>query len=89
MEKPLQILFVGPDPALSDEAQQALSGLSGWRLHPHFARTYAQGLDIARDRQPNLICLQTDGKDDEWRAFASEVRTSLPETVLAVLYDPA
>ena len=89
MEKPLQILFVGPDPALPDEAQQALAGLGTWRLHPHFARTYAQGLDIARDRQPNLICLQTDGKDNEWRAFASEVRTSLPETVLAVLYDPA
>jgi len=89
MEKPLQILFVGPDPLLQDEVLSALNALGQWRVYPHFARTFPQAMDIARDRQPNLICIQTDGEDGEWRTFATEVRTIQPDTILAVLYDPA
>ncbi|MFN0102803.1 MAG: CpaE family protein [Bryobacteraceae bacterium] len=33
--------------------------------------------------------MQTNGDDGDWREFANDVRTTLPDSVLAVLYDPA
>jgi pilus assembly protein CpaE len=88
MEKPLQILFVGSDPLLPEEVQFALQSMGPWRVYPHYANTPEQALEMARDRQPNLVCMELEGDYEDWRTFAKDIQLLAPRTVLAVLYDP-
>src|SRR5438270_595152 len=88
MEKPLQILFVGDDPALSSEAQQALNGIANRRTVAHFADNTDDALDTALSRHPQLICLQMGNDNHELISFAREMRASLPDTFLAAMYSP-
>lgn len=89
MEKPIHILFVGKDSSLEDDIRAAVPNLGSWRVYPHIAYSYSEAVEIARDRQPSLICFEADGYDDKWLLFARDVRTMLPESVLAVMYDPS
>jgi pilus assembly protein CpaE len=89
MDKPLQILFVGSDPALPAEAQSALAGIPNWRAVAHFAASTDEALDIAVNRHPQLICLQMSSDTRELTSFAREMHASLPETVVVAMYNPA
>jgi pilus assembly protein CpaE len=88
MDKPLQILFVGNDPALPSEAQSALAGIPNWRTVAHFAADVSEALDVAVNRQPQLICLQMGSDTRELTSFAREMRASLPETAVVAMYSP-
>src|SRR5882724_10656054 len=88
MDKPLQILFVGNDPALQSEAHSALAGIPNWRAVAHFASNVDEALDAAINRNPQLICLQMDGDTRELTSFAREMRASLPDTVVVAMYSP-
>jgi pilus assembly protein CpaE len=88
MDKPLQILFVGADPALPSEAQSALAGIPNWRTVAHFAPDLEQALDTALNRNPQLICLQMGSDTRQLTSFAREMRASLPDTIVAAMYDP-
>lgn len=89
MDKPIHVLFVAPDTGMEDEIHAALPHLGGWRVYPHLATSYSKALEVARDRQPGLICFYSTGHHDEWRLFARDIRVILPEVALVVLYDPS
>jgi pilus assembly protein CpaE len=89
MDKPLQILFVGSDPALPSEVRSALAGVPNWRTVPYFAHAPAEALDVAVNRNPQLICLHMNGDTRELTSFAREMRLTLPDTVVVAMYDPA
>jgi pilus assembly protein CpaE len=88
MDKPIQILFVGNDPALPAEAQSALAGIPNWRTVTHFAADVEEGLDVALNRHPQLICLQMGRDTRELTSFAREMHASLPDAVITAMYDP-
>jgi pilus assembly protein CpaE len=88
MDKPIQILFVGNDPALPSEVQSALAGVPNWRAVPHFAADVYEALDVAVNRHPQLICLQMGSDTRELTSFAREMRASLPDTVVVAMYSP-
>jgi pilus assembly protein CpaE len=89
MDKPIQILFVGEDPALAAEARSALSGIPNWRTVAHFAANMEQALDVAVNRHPQLICLQMGSDTRELTSFSREMRASLPDTSVVAMYNPA
>jgi pilus assembly protein CpaE len=88
MDKPIQILFVGNDPALPSEVQSALAGVPNCRTVPHFAADVYEALDVAVNRHPQLICLQMGSDTRELTSFAREMRASLPDTVVVAMYSP-
>src|SRR5258707_1938329 len=88
MDKPLQILFVGNDPALPSEARSALAGVTNWRTVPHLAEDVDQAMDVALNRHPQLICLQMGSDTRQLTSFAREMRASLPDAAVVAMYDP-
>src|SRR5258706_15660570 len=88
MDTPLQLLFVGADPALQSEAQSALAGIPNWRAVAHFASSIDEALDTALNRNPQLICLQMGSDTRALTSFAREMRASMPDTIIAAMYDP-
>ena len=89
MDKPLQILFVSSDPALAHEARSALAGIANWRTVAHFADDVDEALDVAVNRNPQLICVEMEGGDTrELTSFAREMRASLPDTIVVAMYSP-
>jgi pilus assembly protein CpaE len=88
MDKPLQILFVGNDPALPSEVHSALAGVPNWRTVPYFADNIDDALDAAVNRHPHLICLQMGSDTRALTSFAREMRASLPDTVVVAMYSP-
>lgn len=88
MDKTIRVLFVGPDTGLEDEINDALQHLGSWRVYPYLANSYAKALEVARDRQPGLVCFYSNGLDDDWRLFAKDLHVILPEVALVVMYDP-
>ena len=88
MDKPLQILFVGNDPALPAEAHSALAGIPNWRTVPYFASNVEEALDSAVNRSPQVICLQMGADTRELTSFAREMRASLPDCAVVAMYDP-
>ena len=89
MDKPLQILFVSGDPALPAEARSALAGIANWRTVAHIANDVDEALDVAVNRNPQLICVEMEGGDTRALiSFAREMRASLPDTVVVAMYSP-
>ena len=88
MDKPLQILFVSGDPVLQSEAHSALNGIPNWQTVPHFAHGLDEALDVAVNRNPNLICVEMEGDVRELTSFAREMRATLPETAVVAMYSP-
>ena len=89
MEKPLHILFVSGDDAIANEAQSALAGIPNWRTVPYFATDSREALEVALNRQPQLICYEMSADTRELTLFAREIRASLPETTIVAMYNPA
>jgi pilus assembly protein CpaE len=88
MDKPLPILFVSSDPGINAEAHSAFAGIHNWRAVPYFAADTREALDAARNRHPQLICLEMTGDTRELISFAREMRASQPETVVVAMYNP-
>ena len=87
METTPQILVVGPDPLLRSEFGAASEGLRRWRPVVHFEPDLRKGVESARARRPDLVCLQVDGAPS-LRTFAEDVRRSAPGTAVVALYRP-
>jgi pilus assembly protein CpaE len=88
MDKPLQILFVSADRVLPSEARSALAGVPTWRTVLHFAEDVGEALDVAVNRNPQLICVEMDGDTREVTSFAREMRATMPETAVVAMYSP-
>ena len=86
METTPQILVVGSDPMLKSEFGAAVSGLRKWRPVVHFEPDVRQGVEAARSRRPDLVCVQIEGGSHVLRSFAEDIKRSAPGTAVAALY---
>jgi pilus assembly protein CpaE len=88
MEHTPQILVVGSDPLLKDEFSAAVAGLRGWKPVVHCVRAARQGIELARNRRPEVVCVQIEGDPRSLRTFAEEVVAAAPGTAVVALYRP-
>jgi pilus assembly protein CpaE len=83
-----QILVVGSDPLLRAEFEAATAGLRKWRPVVHFVRGQRQGVETARNRRPDVVCVQLDADPSQLRMFAEDIYASAPGSVVVALYRP-
>jgi len=88
MEHTPQILVVGSDPLLKDEFTAAVAGLRGWKPVVHSVRGARQGIELARNRRPEVVCVQVEGDPRSLKSFAEEVSAAAPGTAIVALYRP-
>lgn len=88
MDTTPQILVVGSDPLLKTEFAAAVHGLRRWRPVIHFEPDVRQGVEVARSRRPDVVCVQMDGGAHMLRSFAEDVKRSAPGTAVAALFRP-
>jgi pilus assembly protein CpaE len=77
-----QILIVGTDPLLRDELNAALRGIKKWKPIVHLALDPRQGLELARNRRPEVICFEVRHDSSELKSFAEEVAIASPESTI-------
>lgn len=88
MERTPKILTVGPDPKLPAEVKAALAGVSDLRAVTHHAPDFAQGVETARSRHPDVALVQMTSDLRTLKAFAEEVAATSPGTAVAALFSP-
>ena len=88
MEKLLHILIVGDDDGLRQEFEAALAGIPNRQIVTSYVKGLRQAEELARSRQPQLICLELDQRIPNLRAFVQDMYQLLPDTVVAAIYQP-
>lgn len=88
MDRALHVLCVGHDPNLPGELEAALEGVRGVRCQVHAVRNQRAGVEVARDRTPDLIVVEMGPTVRTIRTFAEEVLHAAPDTTLAATYAP-
>jgi pilus assembly protein CpaE len=83
----LHALVVG-DPALEDECRAALSRLPDRRVVVYAASTFADALDIARDRQPDFAIVDASHDIRELTAFLKELELVATDVIVAGAFQP-
>ena len=86
MEKTLHILVVGNHPGLQSEFESALQGVSNYHFLTVYASTYHQAEQLARSRQPQLVCVEMNGDMGRLKTFTHDLSQFLPDTPIAGLY---
>ncbi|MCP9442419.1 MAG: AAA family ATPase [Nitrospira sp.] len=86
LEKPVHILVVGHDPLLREEWEAAIEGLPARRVLVTHVSGFAHAEDLARNRQPELVCVELNANVQDLRLFAKELYRTVPGTVLAGLF---
>lgn len=88
METTPQILVVGNDPLLRGEFEAATQNLRRWRPVLHFVRGARQGIEVARNRRPDIVCTQLESDPRTLRTFADEISAISPQSSVVALYRP-
>ena len=83
-----QVLIVGTDPMLRDEFNAALRGAKKWSPVVHLALEQRQGLEIARNRRPEVICFEVRHDSSELIRFAEEAAIVTPESTVVAIFRP-
>lgn len=86
MEATPHILVVGHDPTLPTEFESALSGITGVRAVTHFAPDFRQGIEAARSRTPDLVCIEMDRNLRILKSFTEELAIAAPEANITAIY---
>jgi len=86
MEKPIHILVVGQDQALRHEFDAAIEGLPKQRVVVTYATGFAQADEYARNRQPELVCVELNANVQDLKLFAKELYRTVPGTVVAGMF---
>jgi pilus assembly protein CpaE len=86
MEKPIHILVVGHDPALRAEFDAAIEGMPNQRVVVTYATGFAQAEEYARNRQPELVCVELNAHVRDLKLFAKELYRTVPGTVVAGMF---
>lgn len=81
MESP-QILIVGNDPQLRTEFDAALRGVKRWAPVVHSVREHRQGIEAARNRRPDIVCVEMDQGIASLKRFAEEIGAAAPDSVV-------
>ena len=88
METNLHILVVGKSPGLRAEFDSALQGVGNYRCVTVYAESFRHAEELARNRRPQLICVEMNGDLRGLKEFTIDVSQMLPETAIAGLYKP-
>jgi pilus assembly protein CpaE len=80
------ILIVGRDPALRGEFESALGGVRQFSVVTHYARDLRQGVETARNRRPDLVCVELERDVSALKRFAEEIAIGAPGVPVAALY---
>ncbi len=88
METTPQILVVGSDPLLRGEFEAAVSSLRKWRPVLHFVTSTRQAIEFARNRRPELVCVQLESDPRTLKTFSEEISTVAPGSSVVALYRP-
>jgi pilus assembly protein CpaE len=80
------ILVVGPDPALRGEFESALGGLRQISVVTHYVSDPRQGVETARSRRPDLVCVELERDVRTLKRFAEEMAAAAPGVPVAALY---
>lgn len=88
METTPQVLVVGSDPLLRGEVESAVSALRRWRPVVHFVLTTRQAIEAARNRRPQIVCVQIEADPRSLRTFAEEIGAVAPGSAVVALYRP-
>lgn len=88
METTPHILVVGSDPLLKDEFEAAIHGLRRWRPVVHLVKSPRQAIEVARNRRPEIVCMQIESDPRSLKTFAEEIETSAPGSIVVALYRP-
>jgi pilus assembly protein CpaE len=87
-DRSLHILVVGPTPGFQDEFKIAFSGVPDRRGVLHFASTFRQALDVARDRQPHFIVVAIERDVRAVTTLSKELYHIVPGVVIAAAFEP-
>lgn len=82
----LHILVVGPDPNLESEFRSVASLLKDTTVVVDFVRDYRQGIERARDRTPDVVCLEMTTDSSVLRAFSEDLAGTESAPLLIGLY---
>jgi pilus assembly protein CpaE len=86
MDKPIHILVIGQDAALRHEVDAAIDGLPGQRAIVTYATGFAQAEEYARNRHPELVCIELGKNIQDLRLFTNELYKIVPNAVVAGLF---
>ncbi len=80
------LLVIG-DAGLRDEIEQALPGATSVRVVVHHAKDFREGLELARVREPEVICADFGSDAGTLRAIAGELAETAPMAFLTAAYE--
>lgn len=86
VERTICILVVGPDPALHAEVSSAVDALRRTGTVVMHANGLREGVESARNRNPDLVVLELDPSPEELQGFTKDVEHVSPETVVVGAY---
>jgi pilus assembly protein CpaE len=86
VDKTLQFLVVGPDPALHQEFGSALRRLNDLQAVTHVASDGRQGVEAARSRQPDVVFVEMTRDPRALKTFAEEVAVGSPDSIVVGVY---
>jgi len=81
----VNILVVGSDPQLPAELESAVASLDEPRPLLHHVSDARQAVEVARNREPDLVLIEMGPDLKPLAAFADEVGRASPETTVAAL----
>ncbi len=82
----MQILIVNSDTSLREEFEAALENTKDLNFSILEALSPHQGIEIARIRNPDLVCIAMDSSGRELEQFAQELRLHSPNTTICAAY---
>jgi pilus assembly protein CpaE len=86
VERTVYVLVVGRDPALHAEVSNAVDALPRTGTVVLHAKDLRDGVEAARNRNPDLIVLDVDWKAEEIAGFTRDVQHVSPETIVVGAY---
>jgi len=86
LDKTPHILLVSADPTLKDEFEAARSRIPNHPMVVWFTSGFRQGVEFARTRQPDLLCVEMDRDFRRFRDFTRDVAAISPTTAVVAIY---
>lgn len=82
----IQLLVVARDPGIRTEFESVLPGVRSARVVAHYASDQHQGIETARFRTPDLICIEMTRDIGALKSFARDALAVAPGVRLAAVY---
>lgn len=84
----VHILVVGKEPTLPGEFDAAVAGIRSRRVQPQHVTDHRQGVEMARLRAPDVICVEMTRELAPLKTFARDVLAVAPRAAVAAIYRP-